>query len=94
MGGTLSNNTHRYRFRKGRSCETQLGALGNDLHQIVDRRSQADLVIMDFSKAFDTVPHHRLLAKLHQVGIRGSLHSWLSCFLTKRSQRVMVDGES
>ena len=44
-------------FRKGRSCETQLSALVHDLHHILDKRSQADLVIMDFSKAFDTISH-------------------------------------
>ena len=48
-------------FRKGLSCETQLTRLINDLAQIVDSRSQANLVIMDFSEAFDTVPHNRLL---------------------------------
>ena len=57
-------------FRKGRSCETQLSVLVDDLQKILDRKSQADLVIMDFSKAFDTVPHQRLLVKLHHVGIR------------------------
>ena len=81
-------------FRKGRSCETQLSALVNDLHQILDKRSQADLVIMDFSKAFDTVPHRRLMAKLHHVGIRNNIHSWIETFLTNRYQQVVVDGES
>ena len=81
-------------FRKGRSCETQLAALVDDLHQIVDDRGQADLVIMDFSKAFDTVPHQRLLAKLHHLGIRNCMLSWIRTFLTKRHQCVVVDGES
>ena len=81
-------------FRKGRSCETQLSALVNDLHEILDNRGQADLVIMDFSKAFDTVPYRRLMAKLHHVGIRNNIHSWIETFLTKRHQQVVVDGES
>ena len=80
-------------FRKGRSCETQLSTLVNDLHRILDNRSQADLVIMDFSKAFDTVPHRRLMAKLQHVGIRNNILSWIETFLTKRYQQVVVDGE-
>ena len=81
-------------FRKGRSCETQLSALVDDLQKILDRRSRADLIIMDFSKAFDTVPHQRLLAKLHHVGIRNNILTWIDSFLTKRHQKVVVDGES
>ena len=43
-------------------------------------------------KAFDKVPHHRLLHKLEFYGIRGSLHSWISSFLGNRSQQVLLDG--
>ena len=81
-------------FRKGRSCEAQLSVLVDDLQKILDRRSQADLVIMDLSKAFDTVPHQCLLAKLHHNGIRNNILSWIDSFLTQRHQRVVVDGES
>ena len=81
-------------FRKGRSCETQLSALVDDLQKILDRRSVVDLIIMDFSKAFDTVPHQRLLTKLHHVGIRNNILTWIDQFLTQRHQRVVVDGES
>ena len=56
-------------FRKGRSCETQLSALVDDIMKILDNGNQADLIILDFSKAFDTVPHQRLLNKLKHVGI-------------------------
>ena len=79
-------------FRKGLSCETQLTGLINDLAQIVDSRSQADLIIMDFSKAFDTVPHNRLLVKLQNAGIRNNILTWIESFLTKRHQRVVLDG--
>ena len=48
-------------FRRGRSCETQLALSVNDFAKVLDRQSQADVVVMDFSKAFDIVPHHRLL---------------------------------
>ena len=50
---------------------------------------QADVIIMDFAKAFDMVPHRRLLYKLDYYGIRGS-GSWFS----ERSQTVVLDGQS
>ena len=49
---------------------------------------------MDFSKAFDLVPHQRLLLKLKHAGITGSLHKWVTNFLTKRSQQVVLEGVS
>ena len=51
------------------------------------------MIILDFSKAFDTVPHRRLLYKLQNYGICGTTHAWISSFLTQREQRVVVDGE-
>ena len=57
-------------------------------------RQQIDLIFIDFSKAFDTVPHIRLLNKLKFYGIRGPLHHWISAWLTRRERRVVVDGES
>ena len=48
---------------------------------------------MDFSKAFDRVPHKRLIHKLHYYGIRGPLSSWIESFLTNRSQSVVCEGK-
>ena len=52
-----------------------------------------DMIIMDFSKAFDCVPHKRLLHKMESYGVRGRTHTWITNFLTKRKQRVVVDGD-
>jgi hypothetical protein len=49
---------------------------------------------MDFTKAFDKVPHIRLLLKLWRYGIRGKIHKWIEGFLTHRKQCVLIDGES
>jgi hypothetical protein len=59
-----------------------------------DKGKQIDMAILDFSKTFDTVPHKKLLHKLDQYGIRGSVHRWLANFLTKRKMRVTLEGES
>ena len=61
-----------YGFRQGRSCEAQLISLLDDLTLNYDRSLQTDLIITDFSKAFDVVPHRRLLYKLN-YGIKGGL---------------------
>ena len=58
-----------------------------------DQRKQVDLVILDFSKAFDTAPHRKLLHKLNNYGIQGNILPRISCFLTDRHQRVVVEGE-
>ena len=52
------------------------------------------MIVLDFSKAFDKVPHQRLMKKLWNYGVRGQTHSWIKSFLMNRLQRVMVDGEN
>ena len=49
---------------------------------------------MDFAKAFDKVPHRRLLYKLDYYGIRGSTHKWITSLLSGRSQKVVLDGQA
>ena len=85
----LSDCQHGFRAR--RSCETQLVTLINDLSSSLDRGDQTDMVILDFSKAFDRVPYKRLLRELYHYGIRGHLHSGITTsFLTDISQKVIV----
>ena len=50
-------------------------------------------MILDFSKAFDTVPHRKLLHKLEAYGISGPILNWINSFLTQRSMCVVVEGE-
>ena len=47
---------------------------------------------VDFAKAFDNVPHRRLLYKLDYCGIKGSTHKWISSWLSERYQKVVLDG--
>ena len=80
-------------FRERRSCETQLINLTQELHQSLEDQEQVDMVVLDFSKAFDKVPHQRLMKKLWNYGVRGSTHQWIQSFLIGRQQRVIVEGE-
>ena len=79
-------------FRPKRSCETQLITLVHEIAANLESGTQTDLIILDFSKAFDKVPHERLLRKLSHYGIRGRTHSWIRELLSNRQQEVMVDG--
>jgi len=58
----------------------------------LDDKSQMDAVLLDFSKAFDKVPHRRLLQKLNHYGVRGETSAWISAFLSGRSQQVVCEG--
>ncbi len=77
-------------FQKNCSCVTQLLECMYDWLQCIDEGDGVDAVYLDFAKAFDTVPHTRLLRKLHNVGIRGAIHAWISSFLSHRRQRVIL----
>ena len=79
-------------FRSGYSCETQLLITADDLLKAQNNKSQVDLAILDFSKAFDTVPHDKLLHKLSSYGIKDPLLTWLTNFLTTRQMKVVLEG--
>ena len=79
-------------FRARRSCETQLVTLCHEIAESLDKNKQTDMIILDFSKAFDRVPHQRLLIKLRHYGIQGTTFKWIQSFLSSRNQQVVVDG--
>ena len=60
----------------------------------VDQGYGADVAYLDFSKAFDSVPHKRHLQKLPSYGFSGRLLSWLKGLLLNRYQRVILNGSS
>ena len=80
-------------FREKRSCETQLIMLIEDHARSASVGKQTDIILLDFSKAFDKVNHSKLLWKLHQYGIRGQVLSWVRAFLGSRSQQEVIEGE-
>ena len=79
-------------FRQRFSCETQLISAVNDWAKCMNSRSQTDVILLDLSKAFDSVPHQRLLLKLDYYGICGKTAAWIKAFLSNRSQVVSVNG--
>ena len=77
-------------FRKKRSCESQLILTVQDLAKSMNLSEQIDLILLDFSKAFDKVPHERLLYKAQYYGIDGSTLLWIRDFLSSRNRRVLL----
>ena len=77
-------------FQDKCSCVTQLLECLQDWTKNYDNKIGTDIVYLDFSKAFDKVPHNRLCHKLYQAGIRGQVLSWLKSFLSHRKQRVQL----
>jgi hypothetical protein len=54
-----------------------------------NKNTQTDLIIMDFAKAFDKVPHRRLLYKLQYYGIQENTLLWIQAFLSDHTQTVV-----
>ena len=79
-------------FIKGRSSTLQLLKVMDEWTKALEEGKTIDCVYMDFMKAFDVVPHHRLLSKLTSYGFSELMINWIKEFITGRSQRVRIDG--
>ena len=86
-------NEEQHGFRKGRFCITQLLEVLEDWTASIDAKQDIDVIYLDFQKALDTVPHKRLINKLHGYGIQGKLLKWIQNFLSNREQKVIINGE-
>lgn len=87
----LKNSQHG--FMSGRSCLTNLLEFFENLTSSLDEGDNVDAIYLDFSKAFDKVPHLRLGRKLEGHGITGKCLQWIQNWLSARKQRVVVEGE-
>ena len=87
----LTNIQHGFRHK--RSCESQLLTATNDFMNCFDNKGHIDAILLDFSKAFDSVPHQRLLRKLENMVVTGNVLEWIRSFLSNRSQCVRVENE-
>ncbi|CAM4653796.1 unnamed protein product [Lepidochelys kempii] len=79
-------------FCKGRSCLINLLEFFEGVNKHVDKGDPVDIVYLDFQKAFNKVPHQRLLHKLSCHGIRGKILSWIENW-EDREQRVGINGK-
>ena len=96
MKHVLENNLlskYQHGFIPGRSTTTQLLSFLDKCAEIVSVGGIVETIYFDFAKAFDTVPHKRLLKKLESYGIKGNILKWIKTFLTNRTQIVKVNGK-
>ena len=92
INNVFSNS--QFGFREGRSCVLQLLKVFDDWTQSIDSGYPVDAIYLDLKKAFDSVPHQRLLLKLKSNGISGNILKWITNFLSNRKQRVTLNGVS
>ena len=88
--GLIADTQHG--FRRGRSCTTNLLEFWDYVTGQIDKGVPVDAIYLDLRKAFDTVPHKRLLLKLHAYGIEGKILEWIKDWLRNRKQKVVVQG--
>ena len=84
--GQLSDN--QYGFREKHSCEHAIGQVLGNILKGLENHLHSAVVLLDLSKAFNTIEHHILLKKLSLYGIRGVTLSWFESYLTNRKLRV------
>ncbi|VDI59858.1 Hypothetical predicted protein [Mytilus galloprovincialis] len=88
---------------KGQTVKEAMNYLEGRLHysysmflknglKFLDNGGSIDTIYLDFMKAFDTVPHKRLIGKLKSYGIAEEIISWVTSFLSGRKQQVRVNG--
>ena len=90
MNNILIDSPHG--FRECLSTVTQIITSTHDWASTLQHRGQTEVILLDFSKAFDKVPHLRFSVKLDHYGIRGSTLDWIRSFLDNRIQAVSVNG--
>ena len=85
-------NLRQHGFTKGKSTTTNLLEVLNVWSEALMHGIPVDVLFLDFFKAFDVVPHLRLLKQLSSFGITGKANGWIKAFLNNRSQKVRVNG--
>jgi len=81
-------------FIKGRSTVLQMLIKLDEWTEALDRGKEVDCIYTDFEKAFDTVPHKRLMIKIRAYGFHEQVCKWIEDFLKDRKQRVTVNGKT
>ena len=81
-----------YGFISGRSTSLQLLTVLDIWTEALNSGMSVDVIYMDYRKAFDVVPHRRLLGKIEAYGVSGEISAWIKAFLSGRTQTVTVNG--
>ena len=81
-------------FISGRSTTLQLLYYLDECMNVTAKGGVVDAIYLDFAKAFDTVPHRRLIGKLEAYGISGTTLNWVNAFLSDRTHEVVVNGSN
>lgn len=85
-------NPSQHGFMSKRSVLTNLLEFFETITSKVDEGQPVDVIYLDYSKAFDKVPHRRLIKKMEAHGIKGNLLNWIQQWLSNRRQRVVIKG--
>ena len=80
-------------FVPNRDCMSNLLLALEEWTQTIELGYSVDLIYTDFTKAFDSISHKRLLVKLESVGMKGEVLQWIITFLSNRKHRVSVEGK-
>ena len=64
------------------------------MDKIIDKGGTIDCLYFDFKRAFDKVPHQRLIYKTEQYGIKGEIINWIKSFINSSTKQVVLNGES
>ena len=87
-------SSQQYGFISGRSTSLQLLEVLDKWTEALERKgTNIDCIYMDFQKAFDKVPHNRLIGKLQSYGISEDITEWVKSFLNERKQKVIINGK-
>lgn len=84
-------NASQHGFTRGKSCLSNLLEFLHYVSTHVDSGEPVDVIYLDFQKAFDKVPHRRLLMKIEAYGITGNISRWICNWLGDREQRVVLN---
>ena len=83
---------YQHGFSSKHSCDSQLISFAHEVYDNLEHGNQTDIIVMDFSKAFDKVDHNKLIYKLSALGVHHLTTRWINSFLQCCTQRVRIDG--
>jgi hypothetical protein len=89
--GLLRQTQHGFIPKK--SCLSNLLQFYEEVTKMVNTGVPVDIACLDFAKAFDVVPHERLMIKLNAIGIHEKVLQWIWAWLKQRKQQVVLNGK-